>query len=150
MIKTDNGHGSVAHSSQVPPYSTLILILKLEIMIVLLIDLSTFVDTTHIIINQRDCVFGCALSPLQYHEVSFPLYIGPPTSTLPAVLSMHACMLATSAESFNSLPLDPNNVKVSQFFLVPSKTYPLHGTILLVQISTCPLLGFHIIDVIQH
>ena len=77
MIKTDNGHGPLAHSPQMPLYSTLFLISKLGIMIVPLINLRALVNTTHVTIKQKDWVFGHGLSPLWYHDALFLLYVGP-------------------------------------------------------------------------
>ena len=85
----DNVHGMVAYSPQVPPYSTLFLILKKVIMIVPSIDLSALIDTTHITIKQKDWV-----SVVFFHHhvtmVHIYLYAGLPTSTLPAAHLMHA------------------------------------------------------------
>ena len=64
--------------------------LKLKIMTVPLIDLSTLVDNTHVTINLKDHAFGHAHSPLLYLDASFIFYAGLPTSTLPAALSLHA------------------------------------------------------------
>ena len=51
-IKTYNSHGPVAHSAQVPPYSTQSLISTLGTMIVpLLVNLSTLAESFHITIN---------------------------------------------------------------------------------------------------
>ena len=97
MIKVDNGDGLVAHSAQVPPQSTQLLISKLGIMIV---PLSINLSTSHQILscnNQSErSGFGHVLSPKWYHE-AFEL----PTPTLPAALQ---------PRSLNSLPLYPNNV----------------------------------------
>ena len=90
-IKVDNGHGPVAHSAWVPPFSIQLLISKLGIMILLLIDLSTSVQFSHITINQKDCVFGHVLSPSWYCDTSFPLYVGLLISALPVAFQlMHA------------------------------------------------------------
>ena len=61
-------------------------------MIVLSVALSALVATIHITIKQKDQVFGHVFSPSQYHDVLFLSYIGPPTSTLPTALSMHASL----------------------------------------------------------
>ena len=91
-IKVDNGHGLVAHSVQLPLYSTLFLISKLRITIVTLsINLSDLLKTTHNTINKKDWVFSHVFSPSQYCNMWFLLYVGLPTSALPAALQhMHA------------------------------------------------------------
>ena len=91
-IKVDNGHGLVAHSARVPPYSTQLLISKLAIIIVPLIDLSSIVESTHTTINQTDCVFGHVLSPPWYCEASFPSYAELLTSSSSALQLIHACL----------------------------------------------------------
>ena len=130
----------MAHSAQVPAYSTQLLILKIGIVIVPLIDLSTLVESSHITINEDD-VFGHVLSPPWYHGMSFPLYVGLLTSALPAVLQ---CM---HAHHFCQKPqLTCPRYKqfyLSQIFLVPSKTYPSLGMILLVENKTySPIVRF--------
>ena len=71
-IKVDNGHGPVAHSAQVPPYSTQLLISKLGIMIVSsLINLSTshWIFSHH---NQSERLgIGHVLSPPCYHDAFY-------------------------------------------------------------------------------
>ena len=61
----DNGHGPVAQSAQMQHSITNI---KLGIMIVLLIDLSALVKSSHITINEKDHFFCHILSPLWYHD----------------------------------------------------------------------------------
>ena len=91
----DNGQVLVAHLVWVTSYSTQLLMSKIRIMIVPSTDLRTFVNSSHITINQKDCVFGCVVSPLMYYDKSFPLYVRPLTSTLSAAfqctLSRHFC-----------------------------------------------------------
>ena len=69
-IKADNGHGPVAHSARMPPYSTQLLISKLEIMIVLSINLNALIESSHITINQKDCVFGHVLTMVPWQIIS--------------------------------------------------------------------------------
>ena len=88
----DNGHGPVAHSAQVPPYLTLFVTLKLGIMIVLLINLTSQ-------LKRKDQVL--VMHQPIVHRTSNFYYASCPFS---------ACMLTTSAGSLDSLPLDTNNV----------------------------------------
>ena len=60
----DNGHDMVAHSAQVPLCSTQLLISKLGIITVpLSVNLSTLVKSSHIKINQKDCVLVMYFHP---------------------------------------------------------------------------------------
>ena len=76
--KMDNGHGLVAHSAQVPPYSTQLLISKLGIMFVpLLIDLNVLIKSSQVTINQKDHVLvvylyhhGTMMSSYTIHRTS--------------------------------------------------------------------------------
>ena len=148
-IKADNCHGLMVHPAWVPLYSTQLLIPKGGFMIVLLINLSTVVESTHITINQKNHVFGCVLSPMWYHNDSLSLYIGPLTSALPAVLQcMHAHYFCQKPK------LTSPRFKqcyLGQFFLDPSKAYPSLEWFCSYRIElTRPLLSIPIIDVIQY
>ena len=90
IIKPDNGHGLVAHSPWVPPYSTLSLIWKLGIMIFLSINLSALVNTTHVTIKQKDWVLVVYFHH-RYTMMHISSYAGLPTYTLPAAHLMHSC-----------------------------------------------------------
>ena len=110
MIKVDIGHGMVAHSPWVPPYSTLFLISKLGIMIVQLIDLSAVIDTTCVTIDRKRRVFGHVSSPLLVPWCVI-LYVRRTSSIYFTSCPFDACKLATSVGSLNSLSLAPNDVK---------------------------------------
>ena len=69
MIKADYCLSLMAHSVWVPPYSTKLVRWKLGIMIVLLIDLSNLIESSHVTINQKDCVFRWVLVPSYYGTV---------------------------------------------------------------------------------
>ena len=89
----DNGHGPVAHSAWVPPYSTQSLTSKLETMIVpLLINLRALIKTFHITINQ-----GCILVMYVHHQgtmTHFTIVCRTSNIYFASCLSMHACMHA--------------------------------------------------------
>ena len=101
MIKTDHCHGLVAHSPQVPLYSTLFLITKLGIILVLSINLSTLINTTHVTIKQKDQVLV-----MYFHHcstmMSIYLYAGLLTSILLAAYLKHTYLPLIKVELLNN------------------------------------------------
>ena len=98
-IKTYNGNGPVAHSAQVPPYSTQSLISTLGIMIVsLLVNLSTLAESFHITINLKDHVlvmyFHCHGTVMCFTNVCSTSNI-----CFTSCPSMHACLPLLSEAS---------------------------------------------------
>ena len=91
--KVDNVHCLVAHSARVPSYSTQFVNIKIR-NYDCPINSSALVKSSHVTINQKDCVFGHVLSLPWYHGTSFLLHVGLLTSASPAALQhMHTCHL---------------------------------------------------------
>ena len=89
-VKTDNGHGLIAHSSQVPPYLTQLLIWKLGIMIVpSSINLKLLSNLLKQQPTERPWFLCIFTTMVPWHMLLS--YIGLPTSTSQAAIQcMHA------------------------------------------------------------